>query len=103
MSNLMPEQEALRKTLQGAFDFAHRQAKALMEKYTLDYYPMYTFAGQFGHDRKRWTHWCDGFYPGMMFIFAEATGDDAWLDKAIAYSTPLVERQYDRAVHDLGF
>jgi unsaturated chondroitin disaccharide hydrolase len=64
---------------------------------------MYTVAGRFGQDRKRWTHWCDGFYPGMMFIFAEATGESFWLDKAIAYATPLEERQYDRAVHDLGF
>jgi unsaturated chondroitin disaccharide hydrolase len=64
---------------------------------------MYTVAGKFGEDRKRWTHWCDGFYPGMMFIFAERTGQTSWLDKAVQYSTPLEERQYDRAVHDLGF
>jgi len=103
MSNSTPEKEALRNTLQGAFDFAQSQVKSLLQKYPSDYYPMYTVAGEFGHDRKRWTHWCDGFFPGLMFIFAEATGDDAWLDKAIAYATPLEERRYDRAVHDLGF
>src|SRR5215475_14776569 len=103
MSNSMPEREALRNTLQGAFDSAQQQVKKLLQKYPSDYYPMYTVGGQFGQDRKRWTHWCDGFYPGMMFIFAEATGDSAWLDKAIAYATPLESRQYDRAVHDLGF
>jgi unsaturated chondroitin disaccharide hydrolase len=103
MSNPTPEREALRGALQEAFDFAQDQVKSLLKKYPSDYYPMYTVRGQFGHDRKRWTHWCDGFYPGMMFIFAEATGDGAWLDKAIAYATPLEERQYDRAVHDLGF
>ena len=64
---------------------------------------MYTVGGKFGLDKKRWTHWCDGFYPGMMFVFAEGTDDNAWLDRAVAYSTPLEERQYDRAVHDLGF
>ncbi len=89
--------------LQHAFDFAQRQVDSLLEKYPSDYYPMYTVGGKFGHDRKRWTHWCDGFYPGMMFIFAGATGDDRWLDRAIAYATPLEGRQYDRAVHDLGF
>jgi unsaturated chondroitin disaccharide hydrolase len=99
----MQEQEALRDTLQTAFDFAQSQVKSLLEKYPPDYYPMYTVAGRFGQDRKRWTHWCDGFYPGMMFIFAEATGESFWLDKAVAYATPLEERQYDRAVHDLGF
>jgi unsaturated chondroitin disaccharide hydrolase len=103
MSNSMPEQDSLRATLQGAFDFAQSQTQSLLQKYPPDYYPMYTVGGKFGHDRKRWTHWCDGFYPGLMFIFAEATGDKAWLDNAIAYATPLEERQYDRAVHDLGF
>ena len=103
MPSSMTEQEALRDRLQTAFDFAQSQVKSLLEKYPSDYYPMYTVAGRFGHDRKRWTHWCDGFYPGMMFIFAEATGESFWLDKATAYATPLEERQYDRAVHDLGF
>jgi unsaturated chondroitin disaccharide hydrolase len=103
MSNSMTEPEALRETLQGAFDFAQSQAQSLLRKFPPDYYPMYTVGGKFGHDRKRWTHWCDGFYPGLMFIFAEATGDGAWLDKAVAFATPLEERQYDRAVHDLGF
>lgn len=103
MSNSMPEQKALGKTLQFAFDFAQGQVKSLLEKYPSDYYPMYTVGGQYGQDRKRWTHWCDGFYPGLMFVFAEATGESFWLDKAVAYSTPLEPRQYDRAVHDLGF
>jgi unsaturated chondroitin disaccharide hydrolase len=103
MSNSMTEHDELRKTLQSAFDFAQNQTRSLLQNYPPDYYPMYTVGGKFGQDRKRWTHWCDGFYPGLMFIFAEATGDGAWLDKAIAYATPLEERQYDRAVHDLGF
>jgi unsaturated chondroitin disaccharide hydrolase len=103
MSNSMAEPGALRKILQDAFDFAQSQTQSLLQKYPSDYYPMYTVKGKFGHDRKRWTHWCDGFYPGLMFIFAEATGDDTWLDRAVAYATPLEERQYDRAVHDLGF
>jgi unsaturated chondroitin disaccharide hydrolase len=103
MPNSTPEREALRNTLEGAFDFAKTQTLSMLQKYPSDYYPMYTVGGKFGHDRKRWTHWCDGFYPGLMYVFAEATGDDAWLDKAVGYTTPLEERQYDRAVHDLGF
>jgi unsaturated chondroitin disaccharide hydrolase len=97
------DREQTRQTLQHAFDFAQSQVRLLLGKYPADYYPMYTVRGKFGEDTKRWTHWCDGFYPGMMFIFAEATGDNFWLDKAVSYSTPLEERQYDRAVHDLGF
>lgn len=103
MLSTMRQRETLRANLQDAFAFAQEQVRSLLEKYAPDYYPMYTVGGQFGHDRKRWTHWCDGFYPGMMFVFAEATGEEWWLDKAIAYATPLEERQYDRAVHDLGF
>jgi unsaturated chondroitin disaccharide hydrolase len=97
------ETEAIRARLTASFEFAQSQVASLLEKYPSDYYPMYTVDGQFGRDRKRWTHWCDGFYPGMMFIFARSTGDSKWLDRAIAYSTPLEDRQYDRAVHDLGF
>jgi unsaturated chondroitin disaccharide hydrolase len=103
MPGTMHQRETLRADLQDAFDFAQEQVKSLLAKYSSDYYPMYTVGGRFGQDRKRWTHWCDGFYPGMMFIFAEATGEEWWLDKAVAYATPLEERQYDRAVHDLGF
>ena len=99
----MPHTEAVRATLQNSFDFAQLQVQSLLKKYPQDYYPMYTVGGKFGEDRKRWTHWCDGFYPGMMFIFAKRTGQNHWLDKAVSYTTPLESRQYDRAVHDLGF
>jgi unsaturated chondroitin disaccharide hydrolase len=99
----MQEKNTTLSSLEEAYDFAQQQVRALVEKYPADYYPMYTVAGKFGQDRKRWTHWCDGFYPGMMFIFAASSGDDWWLDRAVEFSTPLEERQYDRAVHDLGF
>ncbi|MDX1933605.1 MAG: glycoside hydrolase family 88 protein [Capsulimonadales bacterium] len=91
---------------QDAFAFAQAQVRRVLEKYPPTdslYYPMYTVDGKFGSDRKRWTHWCDGFFPGMMFVFAEATGDPFWLDHAVRYATPLEDRRYDRAVHDLGF
>ena len=97
------DRDATRETIEDAFDFAQVQVRSLLKRYPSNYYPMYTVGGKFGHDTKRWTHWCDGFYPGMMFIFADATDDDEWLERAIAYSLPLEERQYDRAVHDLGF
>ena len=103
MPTTMHGRGATRETLLEAFDFAQHQVRSLIGKYPRDYYPMYTVGGQYGQDRKRWTHWCDGFYPGMMFVFAEATGDEEWLDHAVRYATPLEERQYDRAVHDLGF
>ncbi|HEY3331687.1 MAG TPA: glycoside hydrolase family 88 protein [Capsulimonadaceae bacterium] len=103
MATTFLNQDATLAELQGSFEFAQKQVTSLLGKYPSDYYPMYTVGGKFGLDKKRWTHWCDGFYPGMMFLFAESTGDQKWLDTAVAYSTPLEERQYDRAVHDLGF
>ena len=103
MSQTYLKRKATRKTLEHAFDFAESQVAKLVKKYPADYYPMYTVGGKFGQDKKRWTHWCDGFYPGLMFLFAEQNDDDKWLEKAVKFTKPLEERQYDRAVHDLGF
>ena len=50
-----------------ALDFAGRQVRALMER-DPDFYPMYTHHGRWRHDLPAWTHWCDGFLPGMMWI-----------------------------------
>lgn len=99
----MPTTHDPTATLTHAFDFAQAQVRAILDKTPGDYYPMYTVGGKFGQDRKRWTHWCDGFFPGMMFVFAQKTGDAFWLERAVAYATPLEDRRYDRAVHDLGF
>lgn len=103
MSITSHDRAAVQATLEDSIDFAAGQIRNLLKTYPADYYPMYTVGGRFGEDRKRWTHWCDGFFPGMMFILAERTGKSEWLDRAVAYATPLESRQYDRAVHDLGF
>ncbi len=58
------DRAATRQTLEHAFDFAQAQVQALLQKYPDAYYPMYTVNGKFGQDRKRWTHWCDGFFQG---------------------------------------
>ncbi len=82
---------------------AARQMIAQLDRYDHGYYPMYTVGGKYGLDRKRWTHWCDGFTPGICFLLAEATGNQQFLDAAVERSLSLEPRQYDRAVHDLGF
>jgi unsaturated chondroitin disaccharide hydrolase len=88
---------------EGALDFARRQVRALIERHP-DFYPMYTSQGRWKHSGEAWTHWCDGFLPGMMWIFA-ARGVDAdyWREQAMRYSRPLEPRKLDRTVHDLGF
>ena len=87
--------------------FAQRQLRALIERHP-DYYPMYTEGGRWRHAGETWTHWCDGFLPGMLWIIyaRQPPGSSAshwWRTAAIRYSRPLEPRKSDRAVHDLGF
>src|SRR5581483_8310328 len=92
----------LRPQLETAFDFAQQQVKELVEKYP-DFYPMYTVRGRWRHQGEAWTHWCDGFLPGMMWIFYSRTREESWRQLAERYSRPLEPRRRDRSVHDLGF
>ncbi|MBK9168579.1 MAG: glycoside hydrolase family 88 protein [Bryobacterales bacterium] len=82
------------------------QLRRLIETHP-DFYPMYTKYGRWKHDGEAWTHWCDGFLPGMLWIVykREANGGNGgwWREQAIRYSKPLEPRKHDRNVHDLGF
>jgi unsaturated chondroitin disaccharide hydrolase len=82
-------------------DFAARQVRALIER-DPDFYPMYTLKGRWRHELSAWTHWCDGFLPGIMWILC-ARGDETWRAPAEHYTKRLAPRQFDRDVHDLGF
>ena len=93
---------AYAKQIKAAFEFAQCQVRALIKKHP-DYSPMYTVNGKWKHEGEKWTHWCDGFLPGQMWIFYQHTGDRFWRQKAVHYSKPLEPRQHDRNVHDLGF
>jgi len=85
-----------------AFGFAQQQVLALVER-DPGFYPLYTDGGKWRHSKPAWTHWCDGFLPGMMWIFYEAGGDRKWRELAENYSQALESRKDDRQVHDLGF
>jgi len=90
-----------------AFEFAKRQLRALIERHP-GFYPMYTAAGRWQHAGEAWTHWCDGFLPGMLWIVysRQPPGSSEaswWREQAIRYSRPLEPRKLDRTVHDLGF
>ncbi len=96
-----------RSLFEAALEFGRHQVKRLVERHP-GFYPMYTHQGRWKHELPAWTRWCDGFLPGMMWIFhARAARDSAaaqwWLDQAIRYSEPLEPRKLDREVHDLGF
>ena len=88
--------------IEHAFEFAQYQVRALVER-DPDFYPLYTEKGKWRHSKPAWTRWCDGFLPGMMWIFYEETGEQEWRDLAERYSKPLEHRKDDREVHDLGF
>ena len=96
-----------RSLFEATLEFARRQVKRLVEHHP-GFYPMYTHQGRWKHDLPAWTHWCDGFLPGIMWILhgreAEGSAKAQWyLDQAIRYSGPLEPRKLDRDVHDLGF
>jgi len=99
--------EADRELFDDAFRFAQNQVRKLIEAHP-DFCPMYTSNGRWKHEGPSWTHWCDGFLPGMMWIFHKRNGggsatDKYWLEQAIRYTTTLEPRKHDRDVHDLGF
>ena len=90
-----------------AFHFAQKQVRKLIEKHP-GFYPLYTENGVWKHEGPAWTHWCDGFLPGMMWIFRKHLAADSpdgkfWQEHAIKYSKELEPRKDDRDVHDFGF
>ena len=100
--------QAGRARFEEAVEFAKTQLRALVERHP-DFYPMYSAQGRWKHSGEAWTHWCDGFLPGMLWIVfsreLHRNQPDArwWREQAMRYSKPLEPRKYDRDVHDLGF
>ncbi len=88
--------------IENALEYAQEQVWNLVER-NPGFYPMYTENGRWKHSGESWTHWCDGFLPGMMWIFYSRTRQERWQDQAIRYTLTLEPRKFDRTVHDLGF
>lgn len=85
-----------------ALDFAAVQCRAVLER-NPGYQPMYTVQGKWRQEGELWTHWCEGFYPGIYWLLYKVTADDFWRQHAEAASRALEPRKHDREVHDLGF
>jgi len=99
--------ESDRTLFEEAIGFAQAQVKQLIQRHP-DFYPMYSEGGRWEHEGPRWSHWCDGFLPGMMWLFYKHGGGEQpdsrfWMEQAIRYSKPLEQRKTDPDVHDLGF
>lgn len=102
MSVPVPSREFLLPTLLSALDFAAAQARRVLRTHP-GYTPMYTVDGRWNREGERWTHWCEGFFPGILWLLHEHFGDPEWRGAAERYSLPLEPRRHDRTVHDLGF
>lgn len=85
-----------------ALGFVASQAERILAKYP-GYVPMYTVSGRWNREGERWTHWCEGFFPGILWLLYYHTRDEKWAEAARSLSRPLEPRQHDRTVHDLGF
>lgn len=96
------DRAALLPRFQSALDFAAAQARRVVDTYP-GYAPMYTVGGRWNREGERWTHWCEGFYPGIYWLLHKQTGEPAWRAVAESASRALAPRRFDRAVHDLGF
>lgn len=97
-----PTRESLLPTLQRTLDFAAAQCRRVLDRYP-GYTPMYTVGGRWNREGERWTHWCEGFFPGILWLLYKQTGDDRWRGPAETLSRALEPRRHDRTVHDLGF
>ena len=76
------QQDTDRALFENALAFAKKQVGALAKKHP-DFYPMYTKKGKWKHDGAAWTHWCDGFLPGMMWIFEKRSEEKEEKGKTI--------------------
>ncbi|MFL5244433.1 MAG: glycoside hydrolase family 88 protein [Gemmataceae bacterium] len=92
----------LNPQLQNALEFSARQAERIVHKYP-GYYPVYTVGGLWNREGERWTNWCEGFFPGILWLLHKHTGEARWRTAAEQYTAPLEPRRFDRNVHDLGF
>jgi unsaturated chondroitin disaccharide hydrolase len=101
-THTVADRDALLPRFRSALDFAAAQCRRLVVDHP-GYVPMYTVGGRWGREGERWTHWCEGFYPGIFWLLHKHTGAADWRDLAERYSTPLEPRRFDKTVHDLGF
>ena len=100
MTTPCPTREALLPTLRSALDFAAAQARRALGL-ALPHAPMYTVGGRWNREGERWTHWCEGFFPGVLWLLYRHTKDESWRAPAEKLSRALEPRRHDRAVHDL--
>jgi len=98
-------QEGSRRALDidEALTFAQHQVRQLVLA-SAGRAPTYTSNGRWVFDDDPWApNWSDGFFTGMMWAFADLSGDAWWAAQAAQQSIALESRKADASTHDLGF
>lgn len=85
-----------------AYEFAEWQLRRLVTSHP-DFFPFYTVNGRWKHSGEVWTHWCEGFLGGQLWLIYQRSRDPWWHTKAEHYSRLIEHRKTDHRVHDLGF
>ncbi|VXB65711.1 Unsaturated chondroitin disaccharide hydrolase [Arthrobacter sp. 9V] len=89
--------------LDATFATAQEQVKNLITNHP-GKIPVYTENGQWHFDDDAWAPgWTSGFLTGLIWIFAERTGDPWWREQAEKYSLLVEPRKHDDGTHDVGF
>src|SRR3954451_9510702 len=94
--------QSLLPALNDALALAARQARRVLDQHP-GYSPMYTVGGKWGREGERWTHWGEGFFPGILWLLPRRAGDAEWGAPAEALSRVSDPPRHHRLVHDLGF
>lgn len=89
--------------IQDALDTAQEQVRRLITAHP-ERIPVYTENGKWHFDDDAWApDWTGGFLTGLIWIFAERTGDPWWREQAEKYSLLIEPRKEDDGTHDVGF
>ncbi len=82
--------------------FAQRQVRTLIER-APDQIATYTRRGRWVFEDRWAPSWTGGFFTGMMWVFADRTGDPWWREQAERYCLLVEPRKSDTGTHDMGF
>lgn len=92
-----------RANIDFALDVAQEQVRRLITSHP-GKTPVYTEDGKWHFDEDAWAPgWTAGFLTGLIWIFAERTGDLWWREQAEKYSLIVEPRKHDDGTHDVGF
>ncbi len=97
------QDESFWVVIQMAEEFAKDQISATLAKLSANTYPYATAREEDGGAWQTRAVWNRGFFPGMLWHFAEFSGEAPWAAAARSWSQPMEVLKNDTVDHDLGF